>query len=57
MADTPASQLPGAFKESVDEAKRKCRHCMADLEAMQHMFTKDVFDLRNKGLHEYHLNQ
>ena len=30
VADTPASQLLGAFKESVGGAKRKCRHCMAD---------------------------
>lgn len=57
VADTPASQLLGAFKESVGGAKRKCRHCMADFEAMQCMFTEDEFDLHNKELDEYHLNQ
>lgn len=28
IADTPASQLLGEYKESVGGAKRKCRHCM-----------------------------
>lgn len=30
---------------------------MADFDAMQVMFTEEEFDLRNKDLHEYHLNQ
>ncbi len=57
VADTPASNLLGAFKESVGGAKRKCRHCMADFEAMQSLFTEEEFDLRNKDLHDYHLEQ
>ena len=32
IADTPASQLLGGFKESVGGAKRKCRHCMTDFD-------------------------
>ena len=57
VADTPASNWLGGYKESVGGAKRKCRHCMADFEAIQSMFTEEEFDLRSKELHEYHLNQ
>ena len=35
IADTPASQLMGGYKESVGGAKRKCRHCIADFEEIQ----------------------
>ena len=57
VADTPANQFLGAFKESVGGAKRKCRHCMADFESMQTLFTEEDFDLRSKEMHEYHLEQ
>lgn len=35
IADTPASQAVGYFKESVGGARRKCRHCVASWEKMQ----------------------
>lgn len=57
VADTPAAQLLGRFKESVGGAKRKCRHCMTDFEGMQCKFEEDDFVLRTKELHEYHLQQ
>ena len=57
VADTPASNLLGGYKESVGGAKRKCRHCMADFNAIQSLFTEEQFDLRNEELHEYHLRQ
>ena len=38
LADTPASQLLGEYKESVGGARRKCRHCMTDWESMQQFF-------------------
>ena len=57
VADTPASQFLGAFKESVGGTKRKCRHCMADFESMQTLFMEEDFDLGSKEMHEYHLEQ
>ena len=57
VADTPASNLLGGFKESVGGAKRKCRHCMADFEQMQTIFTEEGFDLRDEETHSYHLQQ
>ena len=57
VADTPASQLLGCFKESVGGAKRKCRHCMTDFGEMQSNFEEDNFLLRTKELHNYHLQQ
>jgi len=57
VADTPASNLLGGYKESVGGARRKCRHCMADFEAIQAMFTEEEFRLRDEELHVYQLNQ
>ena len=57
VADTPASNLLGAFKESVGGVKRKCRHCKADFQLMQTTFTEESFQPRSKELHEYHLQQ
>lgn len=57
VADTPAAQLLGRFKESVGGAKQKCCHCMTDFEEMQCKFEEDDFVLRTKELHEYHLQQ
>lgn len=56
VADTPASNLLG-FKESVGGAKRKCRHCLADFDQMQTIFTEEEFELRNQEIHSYHLQQ
>lgn len=56
IADTPASQLLGGFKESVGGAKRKCRHCMTDFDEMQLSFVEEDFLLRSKELYDYHLN-
>ena len=55
LADTPASQLAGGFKESVGGAKRKCRHCMATFETMQKYFEEDLFQLRDHDDHEEQL--
>lgn len=57
VADTPASTLLGGFKESVGRAKRKCRHCLADFDQMQTIFTEEEFELRNQEIHSYHLQQ
>ena len=56
-ADTPASNLLGGFKESVGGAKCKCRHCMADFEQMQTIFTYERFDFIHEEIHSYHLQQ
>ena len=48
VADTPASNLFGDFNESVGGTKCKCRHCMADFEQMQTIFTEEGFDLRDE---------
>ncbi|KAK2555549.1 hypothetical protein P5673_022892 [Acropora cervicornis] len=55
LADTPASQKAGGFKEGVGGAKRKCRHCMATFEDMQTCFEEDQFELRNLDDHHYYL--
>ena len=47
LADTPASQAAGGFKEFVEGARRKCRHCFADFESMQNNFNKEDFLTRN----------
>lgn len=57
IADTPASNLLGGYKEGVGGARRKCRHCMADFDHMQTKFVEEDFMLRSKELHEYHLQQ
>lgn len=49
IADTPASQAVGCFKESVGGARRKCSHCMTSWEQMQEHFTKEEFVLRTKN--------
>lgn len=51
LADTPASQLCGGFKEGVGGAFRKCRVCNATFESMQELFTEDNFNLRTKEDH------
>ena len=55
LADTPASHLAGAFKESVGGARKKCRHCMASFETMNECFTEEEFTLRNELDHEEQL--
>ena len=57
LVGTSASNLLGGFKESVGGAKRKCRHCMADFEQMQTIFTEEGFDFRHEEIHSYHLQQ
>lgn len=52
IADTPASQAIGCYKESVGGAKRKCHHCMTTWDKMQEHFTEEEFILRNSNLHE-----
>jgi len=52
IADTPASQAIGCFKESVGGAKRKCRHCMTTWGKMQEHFTEEEFVLHRSNLHE-----
>ena len=55
LADTPASNKAGGFKEGVGGARRKCRHCMAKYEDMQCLFMEEDFQLRNKDNHIQHL--
>lgn len=57
IADTPASQLMGSYKESVGGAKLKCRHCMADFDKIQSKFREKDFQLCDKDIHDYHLKQ
>jgi len=57
IADTPASNLLGGYKEGVGGARRKCRHCMADFDEIQTNFEERDFMLRSKEVHEYHLRQ
>lgn len=56
LADTPASQSLGGYKEGVGGAHRKCRHCMTDWETMQEHFTEEEFLLRDNDLHEQQLS-
>lgn len=55
LADTPASQKAGGFKEGVGGARRKCRHCMATFETMQCHFSEEDFEPRNADDHEQQL--
>lgn len=55
IADTPASQAMGGFKEGVGGARRKCRHCMATFEQIQEHFLEEEFELRSQEEHEKHL--
>lgn len=52
IADTPASQAVGSFKESVGGSRRKCRHCFTNWEQMQEHFTEEEFVLRSSDHHE-----
>ncbi|XP_068704496.1 uncharacterized protein [Montipora foliosa] len=56
IADTPASQAVGCFKEGVGGAKRKCFHCMATWEEMQEHFVEEDFVLRDSIQHEEQLS-
>ena len=56
LADTPASQALGGYKESVGGARRKCRHCMTDWESMQQYFTEEEFLLWDSDWHEQQLH-
>ena len=56
IADTPASQAFGCFKEGVGGAKRKCRHCMTTWEKMQEHFLEEDFLLRDSTQHEQQLS-
>ena len=57
LADTPASNLGAGFKESVGDARRKCRHCIATYDTMQEYFTEGEFTLRCKDSHEEQLKK
>ena len=57
MAETPASNMLGGFKESVGGAKRKCLNCMTNFVDIQSKFHGDDFQLRDEELHDYHLGQ
>lgn len=51
LADTPASNKAGGFKEGVSGARRKCCHCMANFENMQCQFMEEDFQLRSMDNH------
>lgn len=51
LADTPASNKAGGFKEGVGGARRKCRHCMAEFNDMQCLFMEEDFQLRSMDNH------
>ena len=53
LADTPASQSLGGYKEGVGGA---CRKCMRDWETTQEHFTEEEFLLRDHTLHEQQLS-
>ena len=57
LADTPASQAVGGFKEGVGGARRKCRNCMATFEEMQNLFFQDDFELRSQKEHDQQLQK
>lgn len=57
LADTPASQAMGGFKEGVGGARRKCRHCMANFEQMQVQYVEEEFVLRCREHHEKQLQK
>ena len=52
IADTPASQALGCYKEGVGGARRKCTHCMTSWEKMQNYFLEEDFLLRDSNRHE-----
>ena len=56
LADTPASQSLGGYKEGVGGAHCKCRHCVTDWETMQKYFLEEEFLLRDIDLHEQQLS-
>ena len=47
----------GGYKESVGGAKRKCRDCMADFDEIQTKFREEDFQLPDKEMYDYHLQQ
>ena len=51
LADTPASQLCGGFKEGFGGAFWKCHVCNATCERMQELFIEEDFNLRTKEDH------
>lgn len=55
LADTPASQAIGGFKEGVGGARRKCRNCMATFDQMQELFLEEDFELRSNKKHKEQL--
>ena len=57
VADTPATNMLGRFKESVGGAKRKWHNCLGDFEDIQPKFDGNDFQLRDDELQDYHLGQ
>ena len=57
IADTPASQAFGGFKEGVGGARRKCRHCITSFAQMQNYLCEEDFALRSKEEHEKQLQK
>ena len=55
LADIPACQLCGGFKEGVGGAFRKCRVCHATFERIQELFIEEDFNLRTKEDHALHV--
>ena len=56
LADTPASQALGGYKERVGGACRKCCHCMTNWKSMQQYFTEEEFLLWDSDWHEQQLH-
>lgn len=57
LADTLTSNRAGGFKERVEGARRKCRHCMAKYEDLQCLFMEEDFQIGTKDNHIRHLFQ
>lgn len=51
VADTPAANYLGGFKEGVGWAKRKCRSCMGTYEEIQEKFFEEEFEMRELPKH------
>lgn len=51
VADTPAAQKAGGFKEGVGLSFRKSRHCEADEDTMQNGFREEYFRPRQLDRH------
>ena len=52
VADTPAANQNGGFKEGVGFAARKCRTCNCSAEEMVHFFTENAFRVRTEEEHK-----